>query len=67
MRFALPTVFAALASGAIGAVAAGRHWAFAWLALAMVGVVLVLGLAALIAAMIWPEQKRKPIGHAVGL
>ena len=65
MRFALPTLAAAIASGAVGAVIAERHWAFAWLALAMAGVVVVAGLAALIAAMIWREGR--PVGHPVGL
>jgi hypothetical protein len=67
MRIALLTVLAAIATGAIGAVVAGQHWAFAWTALTMVGAVVVLGLAVLIAAMIWPDQKHKPIGHPVGL
>jgi hypothetical protein len=67
MRFALPTVLAAIAAGAVGAVVAEQHWAFVWLALAMVGVVFVASVAALIAAMIWPEQKRRAVGHPVGL
>ena len=66
MRFALLTVVAAIATGAIGAVVAGQHWAFAWTALTMVAAVVVLGVAVLIAAMIWPEQKRRAIGHPVG-
>ena len=61
VRFALPTLLAAVAAGAIGVVVAHQHWAFAWGALAMIGGVVFLGLAALIVVMIWPGQERGPV------
>ena len=67
MRIALPTLIATLAAVAIGTVVANLGWSFLWVVLTMVGVVVVLGTAALIVAMVWPESRRQPAGHTVGV
>jgi len=66
MRIALPTLIATLAAAAIGAVVANLGWSFVWVVLTMVGVVLVLGTAASVVAMVWPESHRQAAGHTVG-
>lgn len=66
MRFAIPTVFAAVAALVVGAVIASAGWGFPWVILVMVGVVLALGVVALVVAMVWPPAHRQPTGHPVG-
>jgi hypothetical protein len=67
MRMAIPTLLATLAAVVVGTVVANLGWAFAWVVIAMVGVVLFLGTVALIVAMVWPQTQREPSGHTVGV
>jgi hypothetical protein len=67
MRIAIPTLLATVAAGVIGGVVSSLGWAFAWGVIAAVGAVLVLGTAAVVVAMVWPQTRREPTGHTVGI
>ena len=64
MRFWVPAVISAIAACATGiALTSGAGLAFYWLVPALVGVVAVLGVAAILVAMVWPSSHPKPHGY----